>query len=154
MKKTVLIVLAVCLFVCAFAGCGDKGGAEVREYDFETLSKSLTDSGAFSDILSPVPEAMAATLYGFDAEDIAELVLYCSSLATAEEIGLFKCVDDAAAGRVLEKAQARIKAQKVAYESYAPGEMPKLDEAYVKSDGVFVFYIVSNDSAKVSEIMK
>lgn len=154
MKKTILIVLAACLLLCAFAGCGDNGANEGKEYDLEALSKSLADSGAFSDILSPVKKEIASTLYGFDSADIEELSLSCSTGATTEEIGLFKCVDEAAAGRVLDRAQARIEAQKTAYESYAPGEIPKLDEAYVKSDGVFVFYIVSKDAAKVSEIMK
>jgi hypothetical protein len=59
-----------------------------------------------------------------------------------------------AAARVLEKAQARAQSQKDIYASYAPAEPPKIDDGFVKSDGVYVFYIISADAEIVNGIMK
>lgn len=151
MKKTLLVVLTVCLCFAAFAGCKTEAA---RDYDMAVLSEKLMAEKVFSDILSPVPDKSVANVYGFAKDDVTEAVLYCSTGATTEEIGMFKCVDEAAAGRVLEKAKARVESQKTAYVSYAPGEVPKLEDSFVKSDGVYVFYIVSVDNAKVTEIMK
>ena len=151
MKKTLLAVLAVCLCVFAFAGCSKDAA---KDYNLAALSEKLMAEDIFSDILSPVPEQTAAKVYGFEAEDVKDTILYCSTGATTEEIGMFKCTDEAAAARVLEKAKARIESQKTAYVSYAPGEVPKLEDSFVKSDGVYVFYVVSVDNAKVAEIIK
>lgn len=151
MKRTLPLMLAVCICIFAFAGCSSGSS---REYNIAILSDKLLSEEVFSDILSPVPTDIAANVYGFDKEDVKNAVVYCSTGATTEEIGMFKCVDEEAAGRVLEKAKARIESQKTAYVSYAPGEVPKLEDSFVKSDGIYVFYIVSVDNAKVTEIMK
>lgn len=153
MRKTILTVLALCLLISVLAGCGSKP-SEKADYDLEALSAKLVESSAFSDILSPVNPDIAAAFYGFDAGDVDSMSIYCSTGATTEEIGLFKCVDDAAAARVLEKAEARVVSQKTAYESYAPEEVPKLEDAIVKADGVFVFYIVANNYSEVNSIIK
>ena len=153
MKKIMLTILSLCLFVTAFAGCGGDKPKEI-EYDLEALSAEIVASDAFSDILNKVNPDIAPTFYGFDAADIESMSLYCSTGATTEEVGIFKCVDKDAAARVLEKARERVDLQKTAYESYAPAEVPKLNDAIVKADGVYVFYIVANDYDPVNNILK
>lgn len=150
MKRTLSILIAVCLIMALAAGCG----AKEKGYDLETVAKNLEESGAFSDILSEVNLNVASVLYGFDAADVAECKLLCSTGATTEEIGLFRCADEAAAARVLSFAERRVESQRTAYESYAPAEMPKLDDAIVKQDGVYVFYIVSYSSAVAEKVLK
>ena len=150
MKKTLSIILAFCLFAAIATGCAPKAA----EYDLDLLSDKLESSGAFSDILSEVELPVAAILYGFNEADIAEGKLLCSTGATTEEIGLFKCVDESAAAKVFSAAEARVSSQRSAYESYAPAEMPKLDEAIVVNDGVYVFYIVSADAEAAAAAMK
>ena len=149
MKRTLSILIAVCLIMALAAGCG----AKEKGYDLETVAKNLEESGAFSDILGDINVDMASTIYGFDAADIAECKLLCSTGATTEEIGLFKCADEEAAARVLSFAKKRVDSQRTAYESYAPGEMPKLDDAIVKQDGVYVFYVVSADAEKAGAVI-
>ncbi len=151
MKKTVILLLAVCLLVCSFAGC--KGSA-AEEYDMPELAQKLLDSTAFSDFLNPVTLNMVGSLYKIDVADVEDCVVYCSSMATTEEIGIFKCVSEAAAGRILEAAKARAVSQEDIYKSYAPAEPPKLQDAYIQSNGVYVFYIVANDASVVADIMK
>lgn len=152
MKKIMLTMMALCLFVTAFAGCGGKSNE--KEYDLEALSSEIVASDAFSDILNQVNPDIAPTFYGFDAADVESMSLYCSTGATTEEVGIFKCKDEDAASRVLEKAKERVDFQKTSYESYAPAEVPKLNDAIVKAEGVYVFYIVANDYTAVNKILK
>ncbi|MEG1316898.1 MAG: DUF4358 domain-containing protein, partial [Oscillospiraceae bacterium] len=152
MKNKILLLLAVGVLFCLIYGCAP--ATKPVEYDLAALSAEVSESGAFSDLLSPVQVDIAASIYSFDTKDVTECSLLCSTGATTEEIGLFKCVDDAAATRVKATADARVKSQRTAYESYAPDEMPKLDEAIVSQNGLYVFYIVSKDSAKVDAILK
>lgn len=152
MKKTITILLAVCLIAALAAGCAPSSDA--KEYNFEELSTKLQDSGAFSDLLSPVDIELASTLYGFEVSDVEKCVVLCSTGATTEEIGLFKCKDEQAAAKVKAAAEERVKSQRAAYESYAPAEMPKLDDAIVMSDGVYVFYVVAENASKAEAAMK
>jgi hypothetical protein len=151
MKKIGLIFLTTCMLLTVFSGCSQK--AKTVNYDLDTLSSQLKDSGAFSDILSPVDIKIVASQYGFDVSDVTESKVLCSTQATTEEIGLFKCSSEEAAERVKTAAAARVESQRETYESYAPAEMPKLDDAIVKQDGLYVFYIVSADESKAQAVL-
>jgi len=151
MKRVGLAFLAFCMVFGALTGCTEK--AKPAEYDLEALGKQIADSGAFSDILSPVNKEIAASFYGFEDAEVTECVEYCSTGATTEEIALIKCADEEAAAKISAKAKARVETQRTIYESYAPLEMPKLDDAIVTQDGLYVFYIVSADSAKVQAVL-
>lgn len=134
-----------------FSGCAKKTGPV--QYDLEKLAAQLKDSGAFSDFLSPVTKDIAASFYGFEDADVTEFVLYCSTGATTEEIGLFKCANEEAAAKLKENAAQRVQTQKTIYESYAPAEPPKLDDAIVTQNGLYVFYIVSADASKAQAVL-
>jgi len=134
-----------------FSGCGQK--PESVDYDLMALSSQLEKSGAFSDILSPITKEIAALSYGFDSTDVTECVVLCSTFATTEEIALFKCANEDAATKLKTNAAARVETQRTVYESYAPLEMPKLDDAIVKQNGLYVFYIVSADYTKAQAVL-
>lgn len=151
MKKTTVLILAACLFIAVFTGCGKNAKAE--NLDLAAMATDLKDDGGFSDILSPVEKDVAAKLYGVDAATISDSQVYCSTKATTEEIGLFKCTDEASAEKLLTVAKARVESQRTIYSSYAPGEMPKLDDAIVKQSGGYVFYVVTADSEKAQAVL-
>lgn len=151
MKKLSLVLLAACMAFGMFTGCAKK--AEPVSYDLEALAKQLNESGAFSDFLSPVTKEIASSFYGFEDAEVTDCVLYCSTGATTEEIGLFKCADENAAAKLKANAEKRVQTQKTIYESYAPAEPPKLDDAIVTQNGLYVFYIVSADSSKAQAVL-
>ena len=134
-----------------FSGCAQK--AKPVEFDLEALSSQLEQSEAFSDILSPVSKEIAASFYGFEDADVTQCVVLCSTGATTEEIGLIKCASEEAAAKIKANAAARVETQRAIYESYAPGEMPKLDDAIVSQNGLYVFYIVSADYTKAQAVL-
>lgn len=158
-KRLTLIILSACLMVGVFSGCTDNSkepssSPELKEYDLEKLAMEIYETNTFSDILDMVSAEAALGLYNIESDDLEDSYVMCSTGATTEEIGLFKCVDEDAATKVQAKAKDRIESQKTAYESYAPEEIPKLDDAIVETRGVYVFYVVSTDSSKIEDILK
>lgn len=151
MKRISLVLLAACMIAGVFSGCAQK--AKPAEFDLEALSSQLEQSEAFSDILSPVSKEIAASFYGFEDADVTQCVVLCSTGATTEEIGLLKCASEEAAAKIKANAAARVETQRAIYESYAPGEMPKLDDAIVTQNGLYVFYIVSADYTKAQAVL-
>jgi hypothetical protein len=150
MKRVLIFLLPLIFMFSLISGCGEKA---VKDVDFNELSADLLESGAFSDLLCPLTADIAASLYGIEPGDFQDFTLYCSTGATAEEIALFKAADESAALRIKEAAEKRIQNQILSYESYVPAEVPKLENAVVRQEGVFVFYVTSNDSEKVDGII-
>ena len=151
MKNKLCLLLVILLAVSIFAGCGGKNTA--IDFDPQVAADSLLAGDAFSDILSPVSPEIAATLYGIDKADINSCSVYCSTGATAEEIAVFRCTDEAAAAKVEQAAHDRIQAQKDAYVSYAPQEIPKLDNAAVRKAGSYVVLVVAAKYEPVAKIL-
>lgn len=158
LKRSAFIIISACLIAGIFGGCTTNTTNlpldDSKEYDLGELSTEISETNAFSDILDTVSTEAAVGLYGIDPADVDDICLMCSTGATTEEIGLFKCAGKEAAARVKAKAEERAQSQKTAYESYAPQEIPKLDDAVIKSEGDYVFYVVSTDSAKIEEVFK
>ena len=108
MKKALTLILAAGLLIAALAACGSK--TTPKDYDLAAMAADLKDNGGYSDIISPVVKDVAAKLYNVDAAGIADCQVYCSTKATTEEIGLFKCTDEKAAAALYEAAKARVEA--------------------------------------------
>ncbi len=150
MKKLLILSLALLLLLCALAGCG---GRKPVQFEPQEAAGALLDSKAFSDILSPVQPVIAAVLYGVPLENVDACSVYCSTGATAEEIAVFRCRDEAAAAALKQTAQQRLQEQKDAYSSYAPQEIPKLDNALLRASGVYVVCVVAEDYDAVRPIL-
>ena len=151
MKKLLLLALAAALMLCIFSGCG-KEQPKVS-FDPAEAAQALLDSKAFSDILSPVDEKVAANLYSADPGKITACAVYCSTGATAEEVAIFQCSDEAAASELEESARARLESQAAAYAGYGPQEVPKLENADVRVAGVYMACVVSADADAAAGVL-
>lgn len=150
MKKLRSLTLLLLLALSIFAGCGSE---KPVQFDPAQAATELVDSGAFQDILSPIGQQIAASLYAVDEASIAACSVYCSTGATAEEIAIFQCVDEAAAEAVEAAVHTRLENQALAYESYAPETVPKIERADVRIQGVYVACVVSEDNAAAAKIL-
>ncbi len=150
MKKRISVILVLLLVMSILAACESQ---QAVQFDPQPAAEAIYASGAFSDILSPIQGKIAAMLYNVDEANIAECSVYCSTGATAEEIAVFRCKDEASAAALKQAAQQRIQSQKDAYSSYAPLEIPKLDNALLRSSGVYVVCVVADDYAAVTPIL-
>ena len=150
MKK--LITMGAML-ICAMAltSCGGAKDAAVSGADPAQIAGVLNESVNFSEELSEVSEDVILRRYGLDSNLVEAAAGYTGTPAVVDEIAVFKTTDVAA---VEDAADARIESQKTTYSSYAPGEMPKLDDAVVTTIGDCVVVCVSDDaSAAVSDIL-
>jgi len=150
MKKLTSILLLAAVLLTLLAGCGQSASLQI---DPAALAGELAESDAFSALLSPIDVKIAANLYGVDAATIAESGVYCSTGATAEEIAVFKCVDEAAAKALVAAAQTRLDNQAAAYAAYAPTAVPAIENAYLRQEGVYVFCVVAEDDAAAETIL-
>lgn len=152
MKRLVILALAAVLAMGLLAGCGSDG-VETADFGPETAAQELLESKAFSDILSPVTAKVAAALYGVKETDISACAVFCSTGATAEEIAIFKVQDENLARQLETAARARLKSQAAAYAGYGPQEVPKLEAADVRRQGVYVSCVVSADTEAAAAVM-
>lgn len=147
MKKWMLLILTLAIALGA-AGCG-----KAKTVDAQALSSALSGAEIYDDILTQLPEDMARRFYGMDEGELTAGILYYGTGATAEEIAILQCRDEAAADKALENAKARIEAQKTSFADYRPSEVPKLDSAVLQKVGLTVIVVVSADAARAQEIV-
>ncbi len=149
MKRLLVYVLAAAM-ILILAACG---GGKAVEVDMEALAAELLDSGAFTDILSRVPDAAALVTYGLDAEDVNGCVMYSGTGATAEEIFIVHVSDSSAVSRAEDAARQRIASQQAAFKDYGPAEIPKLKDAVLETAGDYVIVAVSGDAAAAQAVV-
>ena len=147
---TLLLVLALCLTLCA---CGGKK-EEAKAVDLDALGAELTAGELFSDTMSQPAEGLAARLYGFNEADVARCVLYTGTGNTAEEIFLAEAVSADAAANLKAACETRVENQKQVFERYSPEDIAKLDDAVVAVQGNYVVLVVSGDSAAARQIVE
>lgn len=150
MKKFLALLLCAA-FVMAFAACGAK--EEAVEIDVTALAAELAAADIYDDILSEVPAAAASRFYGYEEGDVTACALYQSTAAAAEEVFVAQCVSEEALAAVKAGVEARIEEQIASYESYVPAEVPKLNDALVITEGLYLIFVVSADSAGARSIV-
>ena len=149
MKKALSFLLLSAMLLVLLAGCGQSA----LQLDTSALAEELAGCGAFSDLLSPIDLKIAANLYGVDAASITDGAMYCSTGATAEEIAVFKCADEAAAKTLESAAHTRLDHQKAAYADYAPQSVPAIENAIVRQLGAYVICVVADKQAAAETVL-
>lgn len=166
MKRRILsgIIAAMCLLS---ASCGSKvAETTVQEEAAEASAKTIT--AAPSEITAAVLEEItinSALEKGMDDMSIyfAELdtsvledVSYymCASGAYPDEIAVFKFNTAEAAEQNKAAVQTRLDKQISTYETYTPDEFYKLEDAVLTVKGNYIFYFVTENNSRASEIME
>lgn len=147
MKKIVFLCLALLVLAC---GCG-KPAAEVPA--LPDLAAQLHDAGTFSTEITPVDNSVAMQVYYLESSAVEEAVFYFSSGASADELALVKATSEDAAKEILSAFEQRVILQSESYADYMPDEVPKLEDAVVRREGVYVLLCVAEDADGVVEVM-
>ena len=150
--KRILSVLAVLLAFCLIlTACGGSGKKPMPAPD--ELARTLLDSGIFSEALEEADPDIAAYLYGLTEADTVELHSWLSTGATAEELTLFVCGDEAMRKTLRESADARLEFQKQTFADYAPDEVPKLEKAIIRVRDNVLVVCVAADPEKAAKLL-
>lgn len=141
MKKLLPVILALCL---ALSACGAK---ESKAYDPSGATQALINSGAFSLELTELDAALLYDFsgYGLDAGKLTDSKAYTASgFAEQVSVTVWKSAEDAKAA--VDAFGTYIQDMKDTYESYAPLEVGKLDNAIVNQQGNSVLVVVPADA--------
>lgn len=144
MKKLLTVVLAA-VFCLSLAACGGSGGSG-KQPPAADVVKAVADKLTFKDEMMVVDPSVVSNFYMLDADKVEEISMYTSATrATAEEVTVIK-MKDASDIKLAEQAAAtRIEDQKIAYESYVPEEMTKINGAVTATQGNYVLLVMADD---------
>lgn len=154
MKKIALILLALMMtLLCASCGQDSDGKAAQPQTAAQWL-ELLESSVPFDDEMTSVPEN-AASVYGIREEDgyAGDCALLISTMATPEEIAVFRADSALSTADLTVLAAARMKRQQDSYADYAPDEVPKIESAVVRVIDDFVIVCVCADNAKAEALL-
>jgi hypothetical protein len=163
MKKIGICILVLVLLVCA--GCGTAapstaGGDTTTVKTTETAPatalawvQTLGEKLPFDDQMSDTDQA--TNVYGIFEEDgyTGDSAMRISTMATPEEIAVFRADAVFSTERLCALARTRIEQQKASYADYAPNEVPKLDTAVIRVCGVYVIVCVCADNALAEQVL-
>ena len=147
-KLAAIIAMLIC--ISALASCGTQNMVET-ESDATEIAAILNESVHFTEELTEISADVLLRRYGLDSDIVEAAAGYAGTPAVVDEIAVIKTTD---VDTVSDAANARIESQKINYASYAPGEVPKLEDAVIETLGDCVVVCVSEDpSATVLDIL-
>ncbi|MBQ8841305.1 MAG: DUF4358 domain-containing protein, partial [Ruminiclostridium sp.] len=164
MKRRILsgIIAAMCLLS---ASCGSKEPeTTVQEEAAEANEKAIT--AAPSEITAAVlaeitinsalekgMDDMSIYFAELDTSVLEDVSYYmCASGAYPDEIAVFKFNTAEAAEQNEAAVQTRLDKQISTYETYTPDEFYKLEDAVLTVKGNYIFYFVTENNSRASEI--
>ena len=151
LMKTVSLTAAAVLTALSLTACSG-GGA--KTIDVAKVADELNSSVITTDQLTETQSSMLSGIYFFEEGQVTNSKVYMSGNATADEICVVECKDEAAAKAVKDLLDTRVKNQADLFASYNPDEAAKLGDAIVKSAGKYAVMVVCDDYAKAESILK
>jgi len=163
-KVAAVLAVLACLILAGACGASKteapQGDDKVEAFvlDVAAAGERLHSELEYRDDLEALDQLIVCALLGLRDSDVDQLSSYFSSGATAEEILVFKAVDEDALKSLRSAVETRVEDQKKVYVSYAPEEIAYLDGAVIVDRDLYLIYCVSADSQKanvlVNEILR
>ena len=148
--KKILAVILTAVMTLAFFGCTDN---KAKNYDADVIADALNNQLQFGEALEKSTAEAAYSVYGIDESLCTKAAYYCGSGATADEIAVFNCVDEAALNEVLTAVEIRADYLREGYSSYGPEEVPKIDSAVITAIENTVILCICENSDTVFGII-
>ncbi len=161
MIKKIRIFAVVMAIALVFTACSqtqsegetDTPAAQVAPPDLATLADNMHAAGTWGDELMLLDPAVIPNLYEVGEGNVAEIFVYSSStMSTAEEVAIFMAEDEESVAYIEEMIDLRLQSLQFAFEDYIPEEMPKIENAKVITNGLYVALIVADDTSAVEDV--
>ena len=154
MSKLNLAAAGLCLFAL-LSGCG--GGQEEAGVFTQELAQEILDSSVFTDTLDELDCDTAWALYeleynGLERQQLTGGVIWRSAGATCEELALLEFQDESSAQTAVGALEEYLQNQIDSNRDYRPGEVPKLQDAFLQQRGTTVLLVVSSDTDGVEDL--
>lgn len=123
------------------------------DFDLEAICKMIQNSVTFEgDVGSTSPKALLST-HKINDDIIKNAIGYVGGGATAEEISLFEVKDIKEAEKVEQILKEYVSDRIKSFESYIPGEVPKLKNAIVYRNGKFIALVIAKDTGNTKDVL-
>lgn len=140
------------LLLCFLLAACQSGGNSTVSVDLKDLKDKLLENVTFDTEMVQLEEGAARQQYGVD--DSVSVIALTGSSAMVDELSLFQAKDEAASKEIVTLLEKHIEKQKTDYASYAPNEVPKLDEAVLKQSGNYVALCITADHKTAESIIQ
>lgn len=152
MKRIVAFILSM-LMLMSLAACASNEGGKLKDVDMETVKAAICDV-ALTDDMQQLEDTYISRMIKLDSSDYDEGYAAISSVGiNIDEFGIFKAKDAAQAAEIEETLNAYIDTRLAAWiDSYLPEEFPKLENATVKTEGLYVCYFILGDDTRADAI--
>ncbi len=147
--KKILTIIAMSL---ALVGCGNS--ATTTEIDVTATVEAMVDATSLTAELIPMTGSNVEELLytAYDGEAVSEYVVYANaSGSTAEEIAIFKAVDNDSAQTVKSMVETRVADQLNTFRDYNPNEITKLESPYIAVEGNYVVLVIAEDTSPAAK---
>ena len=162
MKKILVTVLAA-LTVLAIAGCKGSDtnnttkGSDTEQKTTEqaqAFDAAAVKASTFDKEVVELKAENALVEYSITDTNVKCLAYNAAPGTSADQLVIFEAPDEATAKTTLTKAQAYISDMAGVYESYAPEEAAKLNNAVIAQNGNYVVVVVATDATPAAAIVK
>lgn len=140
--------LFAALLIFGLSACGPV------QVDPAAALQTIRDTVPFSEELTELDKAAICKNYDLEEDDLAGCAAAIGSGATAENAVVLEGVDSAAAERLEAAMRAFLEDWIEGYSDYKPEEVPKLEQAVLRTRGSYVILCVSADSGKAAAAVK
>lgn len=146
MKKilSVLLIGALCF---AFTSCG----SVAKEPAVSEVMAKITSSVEFPE-MAEIPKEDLGVYYEIDTTVIDEMAyVIAGSGVDADEVLILKLKTEQDVNKVFKIVDEKRQSQTELFESYAPAEATKIENAFVLKKGNYYIYAVTSDTKKVED---
>lgn len=148
MMKRVLAILLTAAVGFSMAACSKGTGGTGKTPAAADVVKAVSEKMTFTNEMMMVDADQFGNLYRIDLEKVEDkAILTDSSRATAEEITVIRMKDAKDVQIAKDAITEHIEDQRRSFEGYIEGEIPKLDNALVMTEGAYVILVVAPDTA-------
>ena len=146
--KGIVSLLVILATVCALCACG---GKELRtDVPASDVAESAAAAIGSADSMMTLEESYIAGRMELDLSLCEDYDVRLNKISTSvDEFGVFRAKDEAAAKSLAAGVQAYLDMRLATWmDEYMPDEKPKVENAQVKTAGVYVMYTILGDSAQ------
>ncbi len=153
MKKSISALFIAVLCIFALTGCKGKETKEVTVDPAQLVSDlgATVTSSTLSDVSTEVRTDTYMTL---DAAQVENITAALNSGTGACEIAVITCKDASYPAEAEKQLKSYLDNRAELFAGYAPEEVPKLEDALIKSAGNYVVLCVTDDTSAAEEILK
>jgi len=151
MLKRFIIFTLMAALVVSCVGCT---GSKPPEIDPQQAMDTILADIIFEDTLMDISGNAAANFYpGLSAVSESYAIRISATAITTEEVAVVKAREGSTAAEVKSVLELRVDEQKFRYESYLPGQLPKLENAVIEAKGDYVIMIICEDDTKAKSVI-